>query len=78
MTTTRSICGYREGVDAHRAAGEPLCPACKASAAKRARIRASKRHARHDVEDEGCVDLASINTDTLHDAMHRGWGDHGR
>ena len=69
--------GTRDGVTAHQAAGEPLCGPCKASAAKRARIRASKRHARTD-EDDGYVNLESINADTLHDAMHRGWGDHGR
>ena len=71
MTTTRNTCGYRDGVDAHRAAGEPLCGPCKASAAKRARIRASKRHARTD-EDDGYVNLESINADTLHDAMRTG------
>lgn len=63
--------GTRDGVEAHRAAGEALCPACKASAAKRARIRASKRHARPD-EDDGYVNLESINADTLHDAMRTG------
>lgn len=67
--------GTREGVTAHQAAGEPLCGPCKASAAKRARLRTSKRHARPD-DDEGYVNLASINTDTLNDAMHRTWDDY--
>lgn len=71
MTTTRNICGYRDGVDAHRAAGEPLCPACKASAAKRARIRASKRHARPD-GDDGYVNLDSDLDAMLTESMHTG------
>lgn len=69
--------GTRDGVTAHQAAGEALCGPCKASAARRARIRRSK--ARRPVNDEdGYTTLGNINTDTLHDAMHRGWEDHGR
>ena len=67
--------GTRDGVTAHQAAGEPLCGPCKASAAKRARIRASKRHARTDEED-GYVNLASINADLWREAMRT--GEHGR
>ena len=76
MTTTRNTCGYRDGVDAHRAAGEPLCGPCRASAAKRARIRASKRHARPDDDEDGYTDLGSINADLWREAMRT--GEHGR
>lgn len=63
--------GTRDGVEAHQAAGEPLCGPCKASAARRARIRAAKRHASPD-DDEGYTAIGDINADMLHDAMRTG------
>lgn len=74
MTTTRNICGYRDGVDAHRAAGEPLCADCRASDARRRSARAAKRSRatpEHDWEDIASIDLAT----TFDTAQERSWDD---
>lgn len=74
MTVIRPFCGFREGVDAHRAAGEVLCEACRASDARRRALRASKRRSvasEDDWEDVNSVDLAG----TFERAQERGWNE---
>lgn len=62
------FCGFREGVEAHKLAGEPLCEDCRRSAARRARRSAynASRLRRMD-PDDGYVSLESADLSATFD-----------
>ena len=56
------FCGYREGVEAHKLAGEPLCEDCRRSVARRARRRAYNASQARSVDpDDGYAPLESAD-----------------
>lgn len=56
------FCGFREGVEAHKLAGEPLCEDCRRSVARRARRRAYNASRLRRVDsDDGYVSLDSAD-----------------
>lgn len=62
------FCGFREGVEAHKLAGEPLCEDCRRSVARRARRTAYNASRLRRVDsDDGYVSLDSADLSATFD-----------